>query len=149
MQPRSDEPLNMTKKKIAEKIYTLICDDIRHEVGNKISLIGLYDNIVVRETPIILPKINLAILLKGLKQEIRTIKVDLKRPNGEIIDLPEFKMPPNAKIGSNHNLDLCVAPLKIDAPGKFVWEIRIDGEDKPSLKHDMIVSLPPPPETIK
>jgi hypothetical protein len=125
----------MDKRRIAENIYTFVCDDIRHEIGNKMSLMGLYDDIVVRHIPMIIPKINFALLLKGVKIKIRKINVSLKHPDGEIIQIPEVSLPPNLKIGSNHNIDLCVAPLKISKPGKFTWEIRIDGEEKPSITH--------------
>lgn len=139
MLPKTNEPLAMNKRKIADKIYTFVCDDIRHEMGNKVSLMGMYDDIVVNKTPTILPKINLALLIKGLRQKINTINVGLKRPDGEIIGIPEIRIAPNAKLGSNHNIDLCIAPLKIEAPGKFVWEIRIDGEDQPSITQDMVI----------
>lgn len=37
---------------------TIICDDIRQEIGNKISLMGLYDDaVVVKRFPARLPKI--------------------------------------------------------------------------------------------
>ena len=124
-------------KKIADNIYILVCDDVRHEVGNKVSIMGIYDDIVLRETPAILPKINLAILLKGFKRNISKVQVKLKCPDGNDIDMPEMTIPPNKKTGSNYNLDICVAPLKVIEPGKFVWEIRFDGEKKPTIKHEM------------
>ena len=129
----------MDKRKIAEIIYTIACDDIRHEMGNKVSLMGIYDDLVVDEVPILLPKIHLAIIIRKLKFKFKTILVTFKNPNGDVIDLPEFKLRPNSKIGSNHNMNICIAPLKIEKPGKFVWEIKIDGEKKPSFKHEMIV----------
>jgi hypothetical protein len=132
----------MDKRKIAQTIYTLVCDDIRHEVGNKLSLMGLYSDIVVKETPTILPKISLAIIFKGIKYKIKTINIALKQPSGDVIDLPEFKMPQQAKIGSNHNIDICIAPLKIANPGMYIWEIRIDGEKKPSITHEINVRTP-------
>jgi hypothetical protein len=37
-------------------IYTLLCDDVRLEVGNKISLMGVFQNIMVEQLPISLIK---------------------------------------------------------------------------------------------
>ena len=37
-------------------IYTLLCDDVRLEMGNKISLMGIFQNIMVEKLPISLIK---------------------------------------------------------------------------------------------
>lgn len=39
-----------------ELIYTLLCDDVRIEMGNKISLMGVFQNIMVEKLPISLIK---------------------------------------------------------------------------------------------
>lgn len=37
-------------------IYTLLCDDVRLEMGNKISLMGVFQNIMVEQLPVSLIK---------------------------------------------------------------------------------------------
>lgn len=37
-------------------IYTLLCDDVRLEVGNKLSLMGVFQNIAVEQLPVSLIK---------------------------------------------------------------------------------------------
>lgn len=37
-------------------VYTLLCDDVRLEMGNKISLMGIFQNIMVEKLPISLIK---------------------------------------------------------------------------------------------
>lgn len=37
-------------------IYTLLCDDVRLEAGNKISLMGIFQNIMVEKLPVSLIK---------------------------------------------------------------------------------------------
>src|SRR5690349_5369235 len=37
-------------------VYTLLCDDVRIEMGNKISLMGVFQNIMVEKLPISLIK---------------------------------------------------------------------------------------------
>src|SRR3954462_2135076 len=37
-------------------IYTLLCDDVRIEMGNKISLMGIFQNIMVETLPVSLIK---------------------------------------------------------------------------------------------
>jgi hypothetical protein len=40
-----------------ELVYTLFCDDVRLEVGNKLSYMGVFQNIVVPQLPVWLPKL--------------------------------------------------------------------------------------------
>jgi hypothetical protein len=37
-------------------VYTLLCDDVRVEMGNKISLMGIFQNIMVEQLPVSLIK---------------------------------------------------------------------------------------------
>ena len=37
-------------------LYTLFCDDVRLEVGNKLSLMGVFQNIMVQQLPVSLIK---------------------------------------------------------------------------------------------
>ena len=37
-------------------VYTLLCDDVRIEMGNKISLMGIFQNIMVEKLPVSLVK---------------------------------------------------------------------------------------------
>src|SRR3954465_7519985 len=37
-------------------MYTLLCDDVRIEMGNKISLMGIFQNIMVEKLPVSLIK---------------------------------------------------------------------------------------------
>jgi hypothetical protein len=128
--------------KYAEQVITIACDDIRHEVGNKRSLMGIYDDIIIRSVPQLMPKICLAVSFKKVKKAFTTVKsiqTTLKSPTGERIELPEMKPPGNIQIGGNYNMDIFVVPLKIDKVGTFVWELRFDGEEKPVIIHKTII----------
>ncbi len=45
----------MTNKNL-QLVYTLLCDDVRLEMGNKISMMGVFQNIMVEKLPISLIK---------------------------------------------------------------------------------------------
>lgn len=48
--------------------YGLICDDIRHEVGDKFSLIGVYgSHLYVAQLPFLFPKLSAAISYRNVK----------------------------------------------------------------------------------
>src|SRR5256714_7015076 len=40
-----------------ELVYTLLCDDVRLEVGNKLSYMGVFQTIIVPQLPVWLPKL--------------------------------------------------------------------------------------------
>ncbi|MFN6963767.1 MAG: DUF6941 family protein [Pyrinomonadaceae bacterium] len=45
----------MTEQNL-QLVYTLMCDDVRIEMGNKISLMGIFQNIMVEKLPVSLIK---------------------------------------------------------------------------------------------
>lgn len=47
------EPLDKPK---LELLYTIFCDDVRLEVGNKLSFMGVFQNIMVQQLPVSLIK---------------------------------------------------------------------------------------------
>ena len=67
--------------KVAKKINTVLCDDVRNEVGNKLSLIGVYTkDIVFNEIPAIYSKLCFVIIIKELKELFTDVKLILKSP---------------------------------------------------------------------
>src|SRR5262249_38934312 len=50
----STEPKKESKLELG---YTLLCDDVRLEVGNKLSYMGVFQNIIVPQLPVWLPKL--------------------------------------------------------------------------------------------
>jgi len=49
--------MESTQEKKLELVYTLLCDDVRLEVGNKLSYMGVFQSIVVPQLPVWLPKL--------------------------------------------------------------------------------------------
>jgi hypothetical protein len=50
----------------ARRGFTIFCDDIRRELGGKITLVGIYraEMLIQGKLPIVLPKLGIAILLQ-------------------------------------------------------------------------------------
>jgi hypothetical protein len=122
--------------KIAKKIYTVLCDDIREEARNKISLLGMYSggDIIFEDLPAVLPKICLAICLEELKVNISKIEIKLILPKMDPISFSALP-PPHLKIGMNANLGFGFAPFKVDTTGDAKVEIRFGEEKRPSIVH--------------
>jgi len=49
--------METTQDQKLELAYTLFCDDVRLEVGNKLSYMGVFQNIIVPQLPVCLPKL--------------------------------------------------------------------------------------------
>jgi hypothetical protein len=46
-------------------LFTIICDDVRQEVGNKLSMMGIYDHaIMVEQFPVAIPRISFVMKAK-------------------------------------------------------------------------------------
>lgn len=66
-----------------ELLYTLFCDDVRLEVGNKLSLMGVFQNIMVQQLPISLIKFAVVNHWRGEGvhlSEVRILSPDRKQP---------------------------------------------------------------------
>lgn len=64
-------------------IYTLYCDDVRLEVGNKLSLMGVFQNIMVQQLPVSLIKFAVVSHWQGEGthlSEVRILTPDRQQP---------------------------------------------------------------------
>ena len=64
-------------------LYTLFCDDVRLEVGNKLSLMGVFQNIMVQQLPVSLIKFAVVNHWRGEGahlSEVRILTLDRQQP---------------------------------------------------------------------
>jgi hypothetical protein len=64
-------------------VYTLLCDDVRLEMGNKISMMGVFQNIMVEKLPISLIKFAVVNHWRGARAFIKP-KCESLRPTKTI-----------------------------------------------------------------
>jgi len=125
--------------KIAKSIKTILCDDVRQEVGGKMSLMGIYSkDIIVNKVPVILPFINLVVLLEDIKEPFNKIFVSVSIPNSDPINI-SYPAPPELAKGKNINFVVGISPFRITdfGPGKF--EIRFSESEKASIVHNFSI----------
>jgi hypothetical protein len=72
----------VSKNENLQLVYTLFCDDVRLEVGNKLSFMGVFQNIMVQQLP--LPLIKFAVVNHWRGQgaylsEVRILTPDRKQ----------------------------------------------------------------------
>jgi uncharacterized protein DUF6941 len=66
-----------------ELLYTLFCDDVRLEAGNKLSLMGVFQNIMVQQVPVSLIKFAVVNHWRGEGthlSEVRILTPDRQHP---------------------------------------------------------------------
>ena len=66
-----------------ELVYTLFCDDVRLEVGHKLSLMGVFQNILVQQLPVSLIKFAVVNHWRGQGthlSEVRILTPDRQQP---------------------------------------------------------------------
>ena len=71
-----------TTKKL-ELLYTLFCDDVRLEAGNKLSFMGVFQNILVQQLPVSLIKFAVVHHWQGqggYLSEVRILTPDRQKP---------------------------------------------------------------------
>jgi hypothetical protein len=73
----------MAENNKLELVYTLFCDDVRLEVGNKLSLMGVFQNIMVQQLPVSLIKFAVVNHWRGEGahlSEVRILTPDRQQP---------------------------------------------------------------------
>ncbi len=106
-------------------VYTLLCDDVRIEMGNKISLMGIFQNIMVEKLPVSLIKFAVLNHWEGSgdhQTEIRILSPD--RSNVVVSSQPTtIELAPG---GFTDNVSFFVNVVFPDA-GTFIVQTRADG----------------------
>jgi len=70
-------------KKNLKLLYTLFCDDVRLEAGNKLSFMGVFQNIMVQQIPVSLIKFAVVNHWQGegsFLSEVRILTPDRQQP---------------------------------------------------------------------
>ena len=103
--------------------FTLLCDDIRQEVGGKTSLMGLYDHhIVVPQVPFVLPKVCFYSRFSRMDGQFK-FSFSIVAPGGERRDVlrdSDVQIPEGAKDGT---FNVVASPFEVAAEG--VYEVII------------------------
>src|SRR4029079_8699908 len=75
--------MSSTEPKNLKLLYTLFCDDVRLEVGNKLSFMGVFQNIMVQQLPVSVLKMAIVNHWQGqgsYLSEVRILSPDRQHP---------------------------------------------------------------------
>jgi len=99
--------------------FTLLCDDIRQEMGGKTSLMGLYDHhIVVPQVPFSLPKVCFYTRFSRMDGDFK-FSFAIVSPGGERKDVirdSDVQIPDGAKEGT---FNVIAAPFEVTQDGIY------------------------------
>lgn len=125
--------------------YCIFCDDIRTEVGEKLSFIGVYNGVLLLpEFPFTLPKLCAHVnLVTPASDPYRSIVLQCRTPgdqapliqeNLDTVQLEEQHALGEAESADSAQVDVVVgvslvfSPLRLRRPGLLTVEAVIDGE---------------------
>ena len=75
--------MSTTESKNLKLLYTLFCDDVRLEAGNKLSFMGVFHNIIVQQLPVSVFKLAIVNHWQGqgsYLSEVRILTPDRQQP---------------------------------------------------------------------
>ena len=75
--------MSTTEEKNLKLLYTLFCDDVRLEAGNKLSFMGVFQNMMVQQIPVSLIKLAVVNHWEGqgsYLSEVRILTPDRQKP---------------------------------------------------------------------
>lgn len=137
----------MQEKKPKQE-YTIICDDIREEVGNKVTFVGTYGPyIFVSKIPFTFPKLCFVNFCRDIKLG-DSISMELISPSrvrlGEKIDIPF------SKHGLGHEKKAAVfaifSPLAIQEEGSYKLKITFNNDTKNRKEFKFNIKLADSPQ---
>ena len=127
--------------------YTLFCDDVRLEVGNKLSLMGVFHQIVVQRFPVTLMKFAVVSQWSGEGRhlsEVRILSGDRQRPV-MLAEPSPFEVAPG---GVANNISFF---FNVDFPEPGVYRVQTLIDSSLADEQDLTLILagdgPPPDAT--
>ncbi|MCE0853972.1 hypothetical protein LU689_29155 [Pseudomonas asiatica] len=135
---------------MSRSIYAIYCDDIRHEVNGKTTLVGVYaGKLLVGSFPASLSKLCVVLnLTTPIDDPFQEVSVVGKLSGQEVFQLnvgKEEMAEYNKKIdelkGESKFIDMQMAsimsPIQIDKPGVLSLEVLVNGEPVPCRPLDI------------
>jgi hypothetical protein len=105
-------------------VYTLFCDDVRLEAGNKLSFMGVFQNIMVQQLPVSLIKFAVVNHWRGEGahlSEVRILTPDRSQP--VVVSQPtRFEISPG---GFADNISFFVN-VTFPTPGRYLVQTLVD-----------------------
>ncbi len=126
---------------MAEVEYMHVCDYAFSAQGGKPCIIGIFDRITTPVFPVAHPFMSIAIKLCGTAHEIVPIKIELGRPNGDVLVGMEGKVVANENGGASINFNL--VNIKFPEAGRYT--VKVSSAGRTLVLHSLHVQKGQPP----
>jgi hypothetical protein len=130
--------------KTAKLVYSIICDDVRIEMGNKLSLMGIFENIFFQTFPSVLLKFAIVNHWIGNGQFETHVKILTPDRKDLVVSLPSKFVIENNGYADNVTF---FTNVSFERSGTHLVQIYIDGNiaaERPLYVHH----VPAPPATV-
>ena len=107
-----------------QMVYTLFCDDVRLEVGNKLSLMGVFHQIVVQQFPVTILKFSVVSQWRGEGRHMSEVRI-LTHDRQHAIVLAEPSLFEVAPGGVANNISFFFN-VEFPAPGTYHVQTLLD-----------------------
>src|SRR2546423_7762866 len=134
--------MESTQDQKIELAYTLFCDDVRLEVGNKLSYMGVFQNIIVPQVPVWLPKLAVVNHWRGAGAHLSEVRILMPdRQQALVVSQPaRFEI----SHGSADNISFFVY-VTVSVAGEYVVQTLIDSnlfDERPLTVSDQQLMAP-------
>jgi uncharacterized protein DUF6941 len=106
--------------------YLHVCDYAFPAHGGKPCIIGIFDNITGSQFPLTHPMMSIAVQMRGASHATIQVRIELARPNGEVIAKLEGQTPASPEGGAFINLNLM--NTSFPEPGRYTVKVMSGGE---------------------
>ena len=125
-----------------ELVYTLLCDDVRLELGNKLSYMGVFQTIIVPQLPVWLPKLAVVNHWRGNGAHLSEVRILMPdRQQALVVSQPaRFEI----NQGSADNISFFVN-VTFPVAGEYWVQTLVDSnlfEERPLLVSDQQLIAP-------
>jgi hypothetical protein len=129
--------------KSAQLLYCIVCDDVRLEMGNKLSLMGVFENVFLPSFPAVLLKFAIVNHWEGVGQYETQVKIVNPERREVVASVPSTFMIENQGYADNITFFTNVA---FDRAGPYAAQIFINGKQV-AEKRIFVHHVPPPAAT--
>lgn len=115
--------------------WVIVCDDVRAEMGDKISLMGLFDSIWVQGFPAVHPRLAIVSAWSGIYVEHKS-EIEIVSQNGELVQAPAIA--PLKPVGQGQLARYIAISFNVQFKSEGIYQIKI------SLDNTFYRSIPLP-----
>lgn len=112
--------------------FAIVCDDIREEVGRKLSFMGVYGqepDVIVPHLPFLFPKLCFALSFVNLKGGDE-FSIELVDPAGRGLGAMNGRVPQGITQNVKFPLYPFFSPVKVEAEGLHRLSVTVNEDDK-------------------